>query len=133
MSKKTGPKVAFKYNQDVFEKARDYVEGGYEELEQVIPSGAGLARHLGIARRTLFRWRDDFPEFGELLEGMNSEQEMKCLNMGLNGTFTPVITKLILAKHGYHDKVDSDVTTKGEAVNPTFIFNPVGADFESDV
>lgn len=104
------------YDENTIDKALAYVNGGYLKLNQVIPSGAGLARHLGVNRRTLYRWRDDNPGFDEVLELMNDEQEMQCLNQGLQGKFTPVITKLILAKHGYHDKVDSDVTSKGEAV-----------------
>ena len=38
---------------------------------------------------------------------------------GLNNTFNSAITKLVLGKHGYHEKMDQDITTKGEAMPTT--------------
>ena len=103
---------------EVMQKALDYVNGGYKDLEQAIPTGAGLARHLGVVRKTLFNWRDYHEEFAFIMDSMNCEQEMSCINKGLKGDFNPQITKLILAKHGYHDKIDSNLTSSDGSMSP---------------
>lgn len=105
-----------KYNDDMLRAAVEYVHGGYLDLEQLIPSGEGLALHLGVSRKTLFNWRDRYDEFAVVMEHMNCKQAMTCLNKGLGGQFNPVITKQVLARHGYHDKVDSDMTSAGKPI-----------------
>ena len=117
-----------KYSPLKLQLAKDYAEGGYRDLEQVIPTGEGLALLLGVSRKTLFNWRDKYDDFALVMEHMNCKQALTCLNKGLKGEFNPVITKQVLARHGYHDKIDSDMTTKGDSMQPTFVFNPVGAD-----
>lgn len=117
-----------KYSPVKLQLAKDYAEGGYRDLEQVIPTGEGLALLLGVSRKTLFNWRDKHDDFALVMEHMNCKQALTCLNKGLKGEFNPVITKQVLARHGYHDKIDSDMTTKGDSMQPTFVFNPVGAD-----
>ena len=116
MGLKTGPKSP--YGDEVQEKAEWYLNGGYRELDQVIPSGAGLARYLGVHRRTLYKWAEVHPAFKYALESMNDEQEVRCLNNGLTGKFTPIVTKLILARHGYHDKTDSNLTSSDGSMSP---------------
>jgi hypothetical protein len=46
-------------------------------------------------------------------------QSKTLVNNGLNNTFNSAITKLVLGKHGYHEKMDQDITTKGEAMPTT--------------
>ena len=46
-------------------------------------------------------------------------QEFKAMNGGLTNTFNAQIVKLLLGKHGYHDKVDSDHTTAGKPIQST--------------
>ena len=40
---------------------------------------------------------------------------------GLNNTFNSAITKLVLGKHGYHDKMEQDITSSDESMKPTVI------------
>lgn len=80
------------------------------------PSVAGLAIYLKVARKTVREWAEKFPEFCTTYEEVLSEQEKRLLENGLNGAYNSTISKLVLANHGYHDKVDSDHTTLGEKI-----------------
>ena len=70
------------------------------------PVSAGLALVLGLSRETLRLWSkdEDKKEFFGILERINQKQECVLLDNGLNGTFNSNITKLVLGKHGYHDR-----------------------------
>lgn len=122
------------YSEEILEKARNYLsectdeevgvvkqrneEKGYEMYENKVkvklPSVAGLAVYLGVARSTVYLWAQQHPVFSDILENILAVQEERLINNGLSGTYTPTISKLILTKHGYHDKVDQDLTSKGE-------------------
>ncbi len=93
------------------EKALKYASGEWKEDGSVIPSVAGLALYLGVARTTVYKWADENPEFSYTLERLLSSQELRALNNGLSGEFNPAITKLVLHNHGYSDKseIDSNV------------------------
>lgn len=95
-----------KYTEEILEKAKAYLEGGYLDNEQVIPTDVGLALHLGIARSTLYAWvKEEGKEvFSDTLDSINDTQHMVLLNKGLIGEFNSPITKLALANHGYHEK-----------------------------
>lgn len=69
-----------------------------------IPSIAGLAIYLDIARSTIYEWAEKHPDFSDILEKIKAEQERRLLNNGLGGQYNSHITKLVLGKHGYHDK-----------------------------
>ena len=104
------------YNDDTLSEALWYVNEGYVELGQAVPTGAGLARLLKCCRSTLYNWAKEHPEFKDVLEVMNSEQELLLINGGLTNRYNYAITKLMLVRHGYHDKVDSDLTSSGESI-----------------
>lgn len=96
-----------KYSKDVQERADAYVSGGYIEAGDVVPTAAGLACLLDIAKSTIYEWAKHNPEFSDTLGRLNTRQENSLTNGGLDGSFTPVITKLMLANHGYSEKVES--------------------------
>ena len=43
-----------------------------------------------------------------MLDALNELQERAMLNGGASGQINSSIAKLVLAKHGYHDRVDVD-------------------------
>jgi len=94
-----------KYNQEILDKAHHYMDH-YEEYDEVIPSAVGLALVLDITRTTLYAWaRDDNKKvFSHILDNINKKQEQVLLKKGLNNEFNSNITKLVLGKHGYHDR-----------------------------
>ena len=100
-----------KYSDETLAKTKEYLDGGYKSNGKVIPSRQGLARHLGIATSTLDAWEKD-PEkvtFSGMLEQLRQDQHDILINNGLTGDFNATIAKLALTKHGYTDKVDSNV------------------------
>ena len=114
MSKKMGRNTV--YSNEVVAKTHNYIKY-YEESNDVIPSVAGLAVHLGLSKSTLYNWakEDGKEDFLDALKDLEGAQERELLNSGLNGTFNSTITKLILTKHKYSDKVDTtvkDITPK---------------------
>jgi hypothetical protein len=94
-----------KYTQEIVEKAQHYLDN-YEEYDEVIPSAVGLALVLNLTRSTLYEWAkaEDKKEFSDILDNINKKQEQILLRKGLNNEFNSNITKLVLGKHGYHDR-----------------------------
>ena len=98
-----------KYNDILVSKAKDYITS-YVTYGDVIPSIAGLSSALEVSRSTLYEWEKQYTLFSDILRGIQEEQEKILLNMGLSGEFNSNITKLVLGKHGYHDKQDVGLT-----------------------
>lgn len=103
------------YNEQTIPKTLDYLKN-YKDYGDEIPSIAGLSVVLDVARNTIYDWasQEDKREFSNILQKILSEQEKTLMNNGLNGKFNSNIVKLALGKHGYSDKVDTDITTKGK-------------------
>lgn len=120
-----------KYTPEMHKKALDYLascvdyirepdEDADEELEEQahggslrrryrattfvkIPTRGGLAVALSVARSTLYKWADEFPDFSDIMETLGSIQEERLINHGLGGSYNPTITKVLLTKHGYRE------------------------------
>ena len=108
-----------KYNPEIIRKATEYLNN-YESVHgNSIPSVAGLAKVLDTARETLHRWANDKnkSELNHILRRIQTLQEVKLLDCGLNGTFNSNITKLALGKHGYHDNPQANQASSGITVN----------------
>ena len=107
-----------KYSQEIVDKAQHYLDN-YEEYEEVIPSAVGLALVLNIRRSTLYEWAkaEDKKAFTDILDNINKRQEQVLLNNGLNSKFNSNITKLVLGKHGYHDRAQQTDTQIQVIVN----------------
>ena len=112
-------------NEELLEKAKEYLYGGYKEIDNVVPSTAGLCCYLGVGKTAVYEWAKDTPEnklnplrvqFAETLEGIQLMQESMLISGGLNQSFSGTITKLMLANHGYSDKVQTDVTSNGQTI-----------------
>ena len=103
-----------KYTPELLEECRKYLKD-YNTL----PSIAGLAVRLEVARETLQAWAkdDDKPEFSHIYSKLMAMQEDELIRNGLMGHFNSSITKMILTKHGYSDKVDA--TSSDGTMTPT--------------
>jgi hypothetical protein len=107
-----------KYSTALLEKAQHYLDH-YEEYDEVIPSAVGLALVLDITRSTLYAWArdEDKKVFSHILDNINKKQEQIILGKGLNNEFNSNITKLVLVKHGYHDRAQQTDTQIQVIVN----------------
>lgn len=95
-----------KLTPELIAKAQEYIDGGYEDQDDAVPSIVGLSRYLGKARPLLYQWRDENRNqaFTDILQNIVSEQKRLLLSKGLKGEFNSNIVKLMLGKHGYSDK-----------------------------
>lgn len=110
-----------KYNLAMIDRAREYI-ANHEAYGDPIPCIAGLAAELGVVRETCRDWGNDpeKPEFSVIMHELAQKQERKLLAGGLRGTFNSTVTKLILSKHGYSEKVDVDNTSSDGTMRPIF-------------
>jgi hypothetical protein len=97
------------YSEEMLSAGYDYManHGVYGDL---VPSIAGLACQLGKTKKTMYNWAEVHEPFLHLLEAIKAKQERMLLSGGLGNDYNSAITKLMLAKHGYHDKQDTNVS-----------------------
>lgn len=110
-----------KYNDEVVKKSYEYIDN-YAKYDDMIPSIEGLAEVLDLCRETLYDWsKQDDKVFSDILKKLLSKQQKVLINNGLGGSFNAQITKLVLGKHGFHDKVDQDLKSSDGSMKPTII------------
>ena len=121
-----------KYNAEMQAQADAYVLR-WAEVDAV-PSRVGLCCWLGINKKTSFDWEREYPEFSATLANVDTLQERTAVNKGISGEFNSTIVKLVLANHGYSDKVQQDNVSSDGSMSPpkqvTFVV--VDNDDESD-
>jgi len=107
------------YKPDMVEKARRYI-ANHHDFDDPVPTVAGLACVLGVVRDTCYQWAkdEDKPEFSDILEELAQKQERCLVRGGLMSDFNAPIAKMMLTKHGYSDRVDTDHTTNGKDMPP---------------
>lgn len=95
-----------RYTKALVAKAWDYVDN-FEKHGHAIPSVVGLCKVLNRGKSTVYDWaKDPNKEFSDILEAINENQELVTFNKSLKGEYNASIAKLLLGKHGYHDKTD---------------------------
>ena len=123
------------YTPEIVEAAWSYVNGGWKDEGDIIPSVEGLSVVIGIARSTIYKWsKEEDKEFSDILDDLLSRQGRTLLNGGLSGEMNSTISKLVLGKHDYSDKVSQDNTSSdgshGGVVNINL--NPVAPKSDSE-
>lgn len=100
-----------------YHKTRGEKHNSYERLVKVnLPTIEGLASHLGVARSTLYAWRDKYIEFSDILEALLAQQAVSLINNGLSGNYNSTIAKLLLMKHGYKEEKVTDITSSNTKI-----------------
>lgn len=109
------------YNEEMLADARYYVDHFDEECfdEEVIPTVVGLCRFIKRARSTVYAWvnEEGKEEFSDIVKELEEYQHIKLVNGGLSNKYNPMISKLILGRHGYTDKVEVDDKPKAAPKN----------------
>ncbi len=82
-----------------------------------IPTVEGFANFINVNKTTLYEWESNYPEFSNDISRLRQEQASRLINKGLSGEYNPTIAKVLLAKQGYRDAIDTDITSKGEQIN----------------
>lgn len=106
-----------KYTLKLLKQAKYYVEN-WKEIGDAVPSVAGLAVHLGISRDTAYEWakEEGKEQFSDILRKIATKQERELINGSLKGNLNAPVSKMLLTKHGYSDKVDQDLTSGGQKI-----------------
>lgn len=78
-----------------------------------LPMLEGLALHLHVHKDTIQEWKKVHPDFSVLIEEILTRQAMALVNNGLSGEYSHTIAKVMLVKHGYIDRQDSENKHKG--------------------
>ena len=100
-----------KYTPELIEKCYIYIDQ-WEEIgakhKDKIPSHIALADYLGITSTCMYDWsnQEDKKEFSCILETINKLQQRILVNGGLSNDFNSNITKLVLGKHGFHERTE---------------------------
>jgi hypothetical protein len=103
--------------EDEFHSTRGEKSDGYQRILRVkLPTIEGLAVHLGVDRKTIYEWESVHKEFFHIIERLRTKQAEALINNGLSGDYNPVISKVLLTKHGYIEKKETDITSKGESL-----------------
>ncbi len=113
-SKYTGRPTS--YSQTIVNQALKYLDDYQTEHQHPFPSLVGLCKVLGRGKTTFYRWwkeDKDKPEWGDIMETLNEIQELVLLNKSSIGALHPTIAALILGRHGYHKKVDNELSGPG--------------------
>lgn len=123
-----------KYSKAILAKANDYLANYKTVYGDEIPSVVGLSLVLDIRRNTLYDWasQGDKEEFSNILEKINEKQHQVLISNGLNGSFNAQITKLVLGKHGYHDKQETDHKSSDGTMSPPQVIEIVAKDQSQD-
>lgn len=118
MSKTNGRPT--KYTPEILDAAQAYLDGGWEAVGDAVPTVVGMALDIGIAKSTCYDWakREDKQAFSDILTRVEALQERKLVNGGLVQEFNPAITKMMLTKHGYSDKIEQDHTSSDGSMSP---------------
>ena len=99
-------------------RAQEYLMGAWRTVGDVVPSIAGLACFLGVTRECIYEWQRTHDGFSDICNGLLTIQERELANRGLDGTFNGQITKLMLSKHGYSDRVETDNKSSDGSMTP---------------
>ena len=96
------------YTPEMLELCRDYIDNCPDKVPMVV----GLCKHINRGSSTVYQWAkdDDKAEFADILDEIKDLQHLKLINSGLNSEFNSAITKMMMTKHGYSEKVQQEVS-----------------------
>lgn len=102
-----------KLTPELMEKANKYL-ADTDALGPValLPTVERLCLILDISRDTYYSWTDSSPEFSDIARRLSLSSADKLQQNSLAGRWNPLISKLLLSKHGYVEK--SAVENSGE-------------------
>lgn len=109
-----------KYGPDALKKAEDYINN-WKERGDAVPTVVGLALACEVATATVYNWVKDgncCEKFLVIFTRIEQKQHQALVNNGLFGVFNPAVTKMMLTKHGYSDKVEQSHTSPDGSMTP---------------
>lgn len=125
-----------KYTPELLKFSKEYPYN-FSKYGHSFPSVVGLCKELKITSETVYSWARDpeKQEFSDIVKQIMDMQHYELAEGGINGSFNPTISKLILAKHGHSDKaeVTQDVNAKHEVqVSAVDSFASILSEYKKD-
>lgn len=124
-----------KLTPELIERAKAYIDTCSDEIVTTdkgalayvnvkLPSRVGLAKYIGINNDTLIEWCKEkitdneernflLKQFSEIVKDVDDEQHIRLLNNGLGGLYNPKTNSMILSKHGYSEKIETEQNING--------------------
>lgn len=122
-----------KLSKEKLETARQYIsDNDTMNPTALLPTVERLSIILDVHRDTLYEWADKNAEFSDILRHLMAVQGDKLLQNSLIGRYNPVITKLMLSKHGYVDKQEVDQNVTGDVSFVNAVPRPKAGDESAD-
>lgn len=125
-----------KLTDDLVNKALEYIVQAVDTIQATdngkvipkvnLPTIEGLSNYLNVNRDTLYEWEKEDERFSDILTRVRNNQAERLINNGLAGTYNPVISKLLLSKHGYVERSEQDTTHHGDVTFINDIPRPKG-------
>ena len=117
-----------KYTPELLTMSREYADTGYAENDELFPSHVGLCLYVGIGKSTAYDWakEDDKAEFSDIFDEIMMKQELTLVKNSITGEYNSTIAKVMLTKHGYSDKLQTELTgANGGPVEASWTIQPV--------
>ena len=111
-----------KYNEEMIEKAQDYIENYNSKYEDVIPMIEGLSIVLGVCKDTINEWEKVYPDFSVVVRTLMAHQGRRLMNGSLSGELREKTACLALSSnHGLVNKTETDLKSSDGSMQPTVI------------
>lgn len=109
--------------QEHVDKGMAYINGGYQENGQIVPTTDGLAIALDVCRKTAYNWAEmESNEFREqiayILDRVQAIQGMKIVNGGLSGEMNSTVVGKMLSNHGFNQSASIDLKSSDGSMSP---------------
>lgn len=96
------------YTPEMLELCREYIDN----CPDAVPIVVGLCKHINRGSSTVYQWahEEGKEQFADILEEIKDLQHLKLITSGLNNEFNSAITKMMMTKHGYSEKIQQEVS-----------------------
>lgn len=122
---------------DIYEKRETQERKGHKpsklyrsEITVNLPTITGFARYIKRARKTIYNWRDNHPDFADALDAIMAEQEIRLVNQALGNKYNHAVANLMLS-HNHGMVAKKDLTTGGKPI-PLFDYTTTTDEEESE-
>jgi hypothetical protein len=127
-----------KLTEAVLAKAREYVDTGWSKQKHAVPMIEGLALYIGTHRVTVREWVDNPPKdanenetdkqfklrislhkrFSDIVRDLDTIQALELGSGALKNKLNAKTANMMLSKHGYVERKETDITSQGQSVVP---------------
>ena len=97
------------YTPEMLELCRDYIDN----CPDAVPIIVGLCKHINRSSSIVYKWAkdEDKTEFLDILDEIMDLQHLGLVNGGLKAEFSAPVTKMMMTKHGYSEKIDQTLSS----------------------